>query len=121
MEERFLWRFYWDCDRQGSVEGLFVATESEVKEAIGRDVYFGEILGKYSEVSGTIEDGEIKKIDLDTETVERVTKLLGDTWSGYNPLEYISRECPICGNNYIPDEWDFKKNMCKYCTEEEKD
>jgi hypothetical protein len=121
MEERFLWRFYWDCGRQGSVEGLFVATESEVKEAIGRDVYFGEILGKYSEVSGTIEDGEIKKIDLDTETVERVTKLLGDTWSGYNPLEYISRECPICGDNYIPDEWDFKKNMCKYCTEEEKD
>jgi hypothetical protein len=35
--------------------------------AFGKEVYFGEILGKHSEVSGTLEEGEIKKLDLDSE------------------------------------------------------
>lgn len=86
---KFLWKFNWDCGRQGEVEGLFVATEEEVNGIIGKEVYFGEILGKHSEVYGTIEDGEISKINLDCETVEKVTALLGKTWSGYNPIEYI--------------------------------
>jgi hypothetical protein len=88
-EERYLWSFNWDCGRQGELEGLFVATEQEVNRLIGKEIYFGEVLGKHSEVSGTIEEGEIKKIDLDIETVEKVTKILGDTWSGYNPFEYL--------------------------------
>lgn len=90
--ERYLWKFYWDCGRQGDVEGLFVATENEVKDLIGKEVYFGEILGKHSEVYGAIEEGEITKLDLDSETVEKVTKLLGDTWSGYNPLQYLPED-----------------------------
>lgn len=92
MEERYLWKFGWDCGRQGYVEGLFVATESEVNNIIGKEVYFGEILGKHSEIYGTIENGEIEKVDLDSETVEKVSLLLGDTWSGRNPLEYIDED-----------------------------
>lgn len=87
--ERYLWQFYWDYGRSGSVEGLFVATEDEVKRAIGKNVYLGEILGKHSEVYGTLEEGEITKVDLDSETVERVAKILGETWSGRNPLGYV--------------------------------
>lgn len=86
---KFLWRFYWDCDRMGNVEGLFVATEDEIKNIIGKKIYFGEILGKHSEVYGNIDNEDITKLDLDCETVEKVTKLLGETWSGYNPLEYL--------------------------------
>lgn len=85
----YLWKFGWDCGRQGYVEGLFVATEEDIKSIIGKEVYFGEILGKHSEVYGTIEEGEITKLDLDSETVEKVTALLGTTWSGYNPFYYI--------------------------------
>jgi hypothetical protein len=85
----YLWKFYWDCGRSGEVEGLFVATEDEVNAVIGQGVYFGEILGKHSEVRGTIDEGEITKVNLDTETVEKVSKILGSTWSGYNPLEYL--------------------------------
>lgn len=92
MEEKYLWKFGWDCGRQGEVEGIFVATESEVFNIIGKEVYFGEILGKHSEIYGTIEKGEIEKIELDSETVEKVSKILGDTWCGYNPFDYFSED-----------------------------
>lgn len=89
---RYLWKFYWDCGRMGSVEGLFVATEDEVRAAIGKHVYFGEILGKHSDIFGDIDEGDIQKLDLDSNTVEKVTALLCETWSGYNPLQYLSEE-----------------------------
>jgi len=92
MEEKYLWRFGWDCGRQGDVEGLFVATQTEVNNVIGKNVYFGEILGKHSEVCGVIEDGEIRKVDLDSETVGKVSKILGNNWSGYNPLDYLEED-----------------------------
>lgn len=89
---RYLWRFYWDCKRLGSVDGLFVATEDEIRNALGKRVYFGEILGKHSEVYGDLEEGDLEKVDLDSETVEKVMALLGTTWSGYNPLAYMEEE-----------------------------
>lgn len=116
--ENYLWKFYWDCHRQGDVTGLFVATEEEVNDLIGKYVYFGEILGKHSEVYGNIEEGEIEKLDLDSETVEKVSKILGYTWSGYNPLDYVKYNCKKCGCNYFEDEFNKEKNMCNYCLEE---
>lgn len=89
--ENYLWKFYWDCGRQGSMRGLFVATEAEIKNILGKEVYFGEVLGKHSEIYGTIEEGEITKVDLDSETVEKVSEILGYTWYGYNPLESKNR------------------------------
>ena len=87
---KYLWRFCWDCGRMGEVEGLFVATENEIQDAIGKNVYFGEILGKHSEVYGTLEENDLEKINLDSESTEKVAQFLGNTWSGYNPLEYIN-------------------------------
>jgi hypothetical protein len=86
--DKKLFKFLWDCG-YGNVEGLFVSTKEEVDNLIGKNVYFGEILGKHSEVYGTIQEGEITKIDLDTETVEKVSKILGEIWSGYNPFNYL--------------------------------
>ena len=87
---RYLYEYYMDCGRTGEVEGLFVATEEEVKSAIGKEVYFGEILGKHSEVVGELEESEFNKVDIDSESVEKVALKLGRTWSGYNPLEYLA-------------------------------
>jgi hypothetical protein len=92
MEEKWLWKFYWSCGRMGSLEGLFVATKEEIDRIIGKKVYFGEVLGKHSEIYGTLDENDIKRIDLDSETVVKVTNLLGDTWSGYNLLEYIDED-----------------------------
>lgn len=119
--ERYLWKFYWNCRRQGSVEGLFVATEEEVKNAVGEYVYFGEILGKHSEIYGTIEEGEIEKVDVDSDAVEKVTKFLGDSWSGYNPLDYIREMCVRCEDHYERFELHEINNekVCHYCMTEE--
>lgn len=88
----FLWKFYWDCGRMGSVEGLFIASQDEIDKSIGKQVYFGEILGKHSEIYGTLDLEDLEKVDLEESAVLKLKELLGDTLSGYNPLEYISDE-----------------------------
>jgi hypothetical protein len=107
-----LWKFCWNCGRQGKVEGIFKATKDDVKDAIGEEVNFGEILGKHSEVYGVIEEGEINLVSDDPIVV------VNSKESGYNPLDYLRRECPVCNNSYSPDEWDFEKKMCICCVED---
>ena len=85
----YLWNFYWDCGRMGELTGLFVATEEEIEDIIGKEIYFGEILGKHSEIFGKIKSGDITKVDLDSETVTKVSKVLGIVWSGHYPFDYI--------------------------------
>jgi hypothetical protein len=92
MNIKYLYRFLWDCGRSGEVEGLFVATEEEVANLIGKELYLGEILGKHSEVFGEVEEGDIEKLDLDADSVAKVSALLGNTWSGHNPLDYYEEE-----------------------------
>lgn len=114
----FLWKFYWDCGRMGSVEGLFVATDEEVNIAIGEEVYFGEILGKHSEVSGVLEESNLEKLDIDSESVMKVAEYLGTNWSGYNPLNYIHYSCDECKCSYSAEEmWtiDSNRKVCAYC------
>lgn len=85
-----LYSFQWDCGRMGYVNGLFVATQAEVNLAIGRQVYFGEILGKHSEIYGTLEASDITLISDDQEKVEWLLSLFQyHTISGYNPLDYL--------------------------------
>ena len=108
-----LWSFYWDCGRQGDVEGLFKATREEVENAIGKEVYFGEILGKHSEVCGTLEEGEIKLVS------DNPIEVMNATESGYNPLEYLNYECEECGDCYGADEFDIEKGLCCYCARKE--
>ncbi|MFW6377366.1 MAG: hypothetical protein ACOCZ5_01845 [bacterium] len=115
---KFLYNFHWYCGRQGDVEGLFVATEEEIKNLIGKEVWFGEILGKHSEIYGVIEEGEIEKLDISSVAVEEVSKHLGRNWSGYNPLDYINYECNECGCVYDEEEFNVEKNMCDYCVDE---
>lgn len=82
-----LWKFYWDCGRQGSVEGTFVATQAEIDAAIGAQVYFGEILGKHSEVYGSLDAADLTLLSEDQSFIESWKNLSADT--GYNPLEYL--------------------------------
>ena len=51
----------------GSLEGIFVADPQEVKQLIDseKDVYFGEVLGKHSEIFGPISENEITMVSDD--------------------------------------------------------
>jgi hypothetical protein len=84
-----LFSFYADCGRMGSLDGLFIATQEEVDKAIGKYMYFGEVLGKHSDVQGELEAHEVTLVSEDTEKVEWLEGLLGSSVSGFNPLDYI--------------------------------
>lgn len=85
-----LYRFFWDCGRMGNLHGLFVSEESEVKKIQGKEVYFGEVLGKHSCIYGTIGADDIKEIDADEDFIRKFEKLIGSI--GHNPLDYYHPE-----------------------------
>ena len=85
-----LWHFHWDCGRMGDLSSLFLATEEEVKGVVGRHIYFGEVLGKHSEIHGDIEEGDIELVTDDAHVCKVLSeKLDGKTLSGTNPLDYL--------------------------------
>jgi hypothetical protein len=88
--KRGLYRMVWDAGRMGTLSGLFTATDEEVKAAIGQRVYFGEVLGKHSEVYGTLEKSEVSLVTDDPAFVSKFDEY--GCASGYNPLDYINEE-----------------------------
>lgn len=85
-----LYSFNWDCGRMGELDGLFIAEDFEVEKLIGEQVYFGEVLGKHSEVFGKIEEADIIVKSDDQDFIAKLIDLFGEgTISGYNPLEYF--------------------------------
>ena len=88
-----LYLFQWDCGRMGDLEGIFIADSADVESLIGKNVYFGEVLGKHSEIEGVIENGDITLKTDDPAFIADLEKHLGTgTLSGHNPLDYIERD-----------------------------
>ena len=90
-----LWKFDVNYFRHGHIFGLFIAEESKVLQAIhsGQTVYFGEILGKYSEITYDFRDHDFVKILLSQETLQELCDAFQSTdLVGINPLNYIGEE-----------------------------
>jgi len=85
-----LYKFYWDCGRMGSLEGLFFANPEDIP--YGENIYFGEVLGKHSDISETLCEEDIVEIDLPEEIVTLLFEKLGRNVSGYNPIDYYHGE-----------------------------
>lgn len=87
-----IYKFNFDCGRMGYLSGVFVEEEDKVKELIesGREVCFGEVLGKHSDIAGPIESQDITLVTNDANVVELFEK--HDLSSGYNPFDYIEEE-----------------------------
>lgn len=87
-----LYKFYVDCGRMGDIEGLFVVDESDIDNIVGENVYFGEILGKHSDIGFDIEKEMFTEVDIDEESVNKLVNALGSKdLSGYNPFHYWER------------------------------
>jgi hypothetical protein len=85
-----LYQFSWDCGRMGTLEGLFIADASAVKKLYDKNVYFGEVLGKHSEIEGTIEVGDIVLKSDDAALIEQLEEMFPrPTLCGHNPLDYV--------------------------------
>ncbi len=98
-----VFKFNFDCGRQGELEGVFISTQEKVDILMEKEieVYFGEVLGKHSEIYGTIDKGEIEFIS-DNEEVVNIIEEYGLT-SGYNPFNYTSIHYEIEGEEDITD------------------
>lgn len=85
-----IYKFYWDYGRDGEVSGIFVAEDHEIEEIIGKEVYFGEILGKHSNIHDRVTSEDIILISQNPEFVRLFEENIGSV--GYNPLDYDSYE-----------------------------
>jgi hypothetical protein len=86
-EDKAIYRFFWDCGRQGNLHGVFVAYKDALEYAVGKELYFGEVLGKHSEVYGTFEASDLELVSDDVKDVEVFERL--NLATGYNPLDYL--------------------------------
>jgi hypothetical protein len=86
--------FQWDCGRMGNVNGLFVTTTEELETLYGKEVYFGEILGKHSEIVGTVDRGDITVKATDPVFIDKLVEVMDGrlTISGYNPFDYLEED-----------------------------
>ena len=90
---RQLYKFHWDCGRMGALDGLFIADGADVADLCGKEIYFGEVLGKHSEIYGTLKPDHVQPISSDPVVVDALSRAVGrDTISGYNPFEYFDEE-----------------------------
>ena len=79
-----------DCGRQGELKGLFIAKKNHVKLLIESkiQVYFGEVLGKHSEVYGSIEEKDITFVSDNEEVIDLIIE--HDLENGFNPFNYTT-------------------------------
>ena len=96
----YVYSFEWNFD-DGCLSGLFVCEETAKAKlenliASKKSVYFGEVLGKHSYVSGVIEEGDITRFNAHQEDIMAMLRVLGlhgvedyYTICGYNPLDYV--------------------------------
>jgi len=89
---KVLAKFFWDCGRSGDLDGLFIADKEAINLVVGKNVYFGEVLGKHSEVYGKIGPTDIDIISEDQSVIQVLLDAFnGDSSiSGFNPFDYIS-------------------------------
>jgi hypothetical protein len=76
----------------GELEGIFVAEPQEVKRLIdsGKELYFGEVLGKHSEISGVV---SVENFIFVTDEEEIVNFFeIHEMATGINPLSYFEEE-----------------------------
>lgn len=87
-----LYKLHIDCGRQGDLEGLFICDTQELEQLVKSEyeVYYGEVLGKHSEIIGRLEERDYTLVSTD----ENVIKVIEDNEleNGSNPFHYIDED-----------------------------
>lgn len=85
-----IYKFEADFGRMGDLEGVFVSTDEELEGLYGKEIYFGEVLGKHSEVILTLDVEHITEVTDDEKFIELFEQY--DLANGYNPFDYYEEE-----------------------------
>lgn len=100
-----VYKLYKDCGRMGSISGTFIATAAEVELLMGREVNFGEVLGKHSEVYFTMTPDNITLVTTDEKAVSVIEE--HDLTSGFSPFDYdIEGVYQSDDGNWVTDDGD---------------
>lgn len=84
---RCLYRFRAYFGRSGTLTGLFTSTPEEIAACIGPEIHFGEVLGKHSDVTATLEESDFEKLTDDADFVRRFEEY--GCASGFDPRGYL--------------------------------
>lgn len=74
----------------GDLDGVFSAEQDEIKDIIGKRIYFGEVLGKHSEVFEVMEEEYFTEVTTNQEFIKLFDELGLST--GYSPFDYDLEE-----------------------------
>lgn len=66
----------------GRVESLIVCTKKDIKKQTGKTVYFGEVAGKHSEVSGKVEANMFEVLSEDKNLVTQMLSAFNKEYDG---------------------------------------
>jgi hypothetical protein len=81
-----------DCGRMGVLSGLFICEEIDLAPFVeGKTIYFGEVLGKHSEIELDVELGYgLAIVSRDQDLIDRLLQIFHkETLCGHNPLSYL--------------------------------
>lgn len=69
-----LYKLHFNCGRQGELTGLFLEDSDKLNKLVesGEEVYFGEVLGKHSEICGPIEKSDFTLVTSDEKVISIV-------------------------------------------------
>lgn len=84
-----LYRFAESFGRMGYLSGLFVEDDERVKKVIGKRVYFGEVLGKHSEIYFDLEERHFQELTDDQAFIQKFEEL--NLATGHNPFNYMEK------------------------------
>ncbi len=80
-----------DCGRMGNLYGVFVADPSKVEALMGKTIYFGEVLGKHSDIEWDLDPKDIVPLTNDQEFIAKA-KEYGIVPTGHNPIDYYEEQ-----------------------------
>lgn len=88
---KHFYRFFRDYGRMGYLSSAFVATEEEISGIIGKKVYFGDVLGKHSNVVATMREEDFTLVNTSEQFIQEWEKIeyLGGRM---NPFDYLEEE-----------------------------
>jgi len=81
-----IYKFYAELGREGNLEGLFVATKQQIQDIMNKEIDFGSVLGKHSDIVLDISEDHIKLISDDPKDILFFNRLKLNT--GINPVKY---------------------------------
>lgn len=83
-----LYRYQQDYGRMGSLDGVFIADEDDLKWFMGAEVWADDILGKHSEVQVCFNANTVRALDISDQSVSELHKVLGKNISGTTPYDF---------------------------------